>query len=436
MTSIGRSRRNVVVALGFLAALPALGGCGSAPGTPAPADVDSLRIRSDVEQLAADRWEGRGTGTAGNDSAAVWAANRFRELGLDSAGLPGYRQPFQVRPARVAGGSAHEAPVGAPRRTQNVVAVLPGSDAKLRHEYVIIGAHFDHLGRGTEGALDPDAGDAIRNGADDNASGTAAVLELARQLSRRPPARTVVFALFSGEELGLLGSSHFVSQPIMPLDRAAAMVNFDMVGRLRDDKLIVYGVETADEMRGIVQAANTGDTLAIHAVGDGYGPSDHASFYGKGIPVLHLFTDLHDDYHRASDDADLISAGGIARVVNYAERVVRDIADRPARLTLRQAPAPTPRGSGSGTGVYLGSIPDMGSDVKGMRLTGVRAGTPADLGGLKAGDVIVRFGDREVTDIYTYTDALNAHKPGDTVSVQVLRDGKPVSLTVTLGKRP
>jgi hypothetical protein len=277
---------------------------------------------------------------------------------------------------------------------------------------------------------------AIRNGADDNASGTAAVLELARILTFRPPARSVVFVLFSGEELGLLGSSHFVNAPILPLERAAAMVNFDMVGRLRDGKLIVYGVETADEMRAIVDGANVGGTLSIRGVGDGYGPSDHASFYGKGIPVLHLFTDLHEDYHRASDDAGKINAAGMAEVVRFAERVVRDVADRPARLTVRQVAAPAPRASGSGTGVYLGSIPDMGSDVKGMRLTGVRAGSPADQGGLRAGDVIVRFGGREVTDIYTYTDALNAHKPGDAVTVELLRDGKPLEVTVTLGKRP
>lgn len=431
-----RSGTRATALLALVTAAGVAAGCRAEPGFPAPIAADSLRIRQDVEHLAADHLEGRGSGTAGNDSAAVWAARQFRALGLDSLGLAGFTQPFQVRGARATGSAAHTAPPPAPRRTQNVVAWLPGSDPALRDEYVVIGAHFDHLGRGTEGALDPDAGSVIRNGADDNASGTAAVLELARVMARRPPARSLLFVLFSGEELGLLGSSHFVNQPIVPLTGAAAMVNFDMVGRLRDDKLIVYGVETADEMRAIVEAANVGDTLSIRAVGDGYGPSDHSSFYGKGIPVLHLFTDLHEDYHRASDDADKVSAAGIARIVAYAERVVRDIADRPGRLTLRQVAAPAPRASGSSSGVYLGSVPDMGSDVKGMRLTGVRAGSPADKGGLKSGDIIVRFGGREVTDIYTYTDALNAHKPGDTVRIEVLRDGQPVTLSVTLGTRP
>lgn len=431
-----RQRPILAVALTAVVVVTLAAGCRPAGNVQSATAPDSLRIRRDVAFLAADALEGRGSGTAGNDSAAAYAARRFRALGLDSLGLRGFLQPFTVRAARRPGTDPHSAPAGEPRGTQNVVAWLPGADAARRDEYVVVGAHIDHLGSGVEGALDPDAGHVIRNGADDNASGTAAVLELARILAERPPARSVAFVLFSGEELGLLGSSHFVNAPVVPLARATAMVNFDMVGRLRDDKLIVYGVETAEEMRAIVDAANVGGALSIRAVGDGFGPSDHASFYGKGVPVLHLFTDLHDDYHRATDDAEKVSAAGVARVVAYAERVIRDIADRPTRLTPRQAAAPAPRMSGSGSGVYLGSVPDMGSDVKGMRLTGVRAGSPADQGGMKAGDVVVRFAGREVTDIYTYTDALNAHKPGDTVEIEVLRDGKPMTLTVTLGQRP
>lgn len=420
--------RLAAVAFAFIAT-----GCRATPVVPEGAAPDSLRIRQDVEFLAADRLEGRGSGTPGNDSAAVFVAGRFRALGLDSLALGGYLQPFQVRAPR---GADPHAPTGAPHATQNVVAFLQGSDPELRAEYVVIGAHFDHLGRSSEGALDPDAGGAVRNGADDNASGTAAVLELARLLRQQRPARSIVFALFSSEELGLLGSSHFVNTPILPLDRAVGMVNFDMVGRLREGKLIVYGVETADEMRAIVDGANAGGPLSIRGVGDGYGPSDHSSFYGKGIPVLHLFTDLHDDYHRASDDADKVNAAGVAQVVAYAERVIRDIASRPARLTARRVAAPASRTGGSGTGVYLGTVPDMGSDVKGMRLTGVRAGSPADSAGIRAGDVIVKFGGRAVTDIYTYTDAMNAFEPGDTVEVELLREGRPVVLQVRLGRRP
>lgn len=413
----------------------ALAGCLTPAVHRSGAAADSASIRRDVEYLASDRLEGRGTGTAGHDSAVAHVAHRFRELGLDSLGLPGFRQPFSARAVRDPH-AAVSTPAAGALPTGNVVAVLPGTDPARRAEYVVVGAHLDHLGRSPASALDPDAGHAIRNGADDNASGSAAVLELARLFAHRPTPRSLVFVLFSGEELGLLGSSHFVNAPPIPLERTSAMVNFDMVGRLRDRKLIVYGVETAAEMRGIVDSANVGQALDIRGVGDGYGPSDHASFYGKGVPVLHLFTDLHDDYHRATDDAEKVNAGGIAQVVTFAERVIRDIASRPARLAVRQVAAPAPRASGTGSGVYLGSIPDMGSDVKGMRLTGVRAGSPADQGGLRGGDVIVKFGGREVTDIYTYTDALNAHKPGDTVTVEVLREGKPVTLSVTLGRRP
>jgi aminopeptidase YwaD len=172
-------------------------------------------------------------------------------------------------------------------------------------------------------------------------------------------------------------------------------------------------------------------------VGDGYGPSDQSSFYAKGIPVLHFFTDLHEDYHRATDDADKIDSVGTARVVAMAERVVRDIADRDARLTPVRVAAPAPvMSSGQGSNSYLGSIPDMsGGDVPGLRLAGVRAGSPADVGGLKAGDVIVEFGDKPVTDIYSYSAALYGHKPGDRVTIEYLRDGERRTTSVTLGTR-
>jgi acetylornithine deacetylase/succinyl-diaminopimelate desuccinylase-like protein len=326
-------------------------------------------------------------------------------------------------------------PEGVP--TENVVALIPGRDAALRGEYVVIGAHFDHLGRSPAGALDPEAKDAIRNGADDNASGTAAVLELARIFAGRPARRSILVAHFSGEELGLLGSQWLVEHAPVPLDSITGMVNFDMVGRLRNDRLIVYGVATALELPGILDSANIAPRLRVSAQGDGFGPSDHSSFYAKGIPVLHFFTDLHDDYHRATDDVEKIDFTGEARVVAMAERVVRAIADHPSRLTAVRVAAPAPTAGGrESSGAYLGSIPDMSAgDVPGLRLSGVRAGSPADLGGLRAGDVIVVFGGREVKDLYSYTDALYANKPGDKVDVVYLRSGERHTTTVTLGKR-
>jgi membrane-associated protease RseP (regulator of RpoE activity) len=285
--------------------------------------------------------------------------------------------------------------------------------------------------------MDPEAKDAIRNGADDNASGTAAALELARIFAARPARRSIIIAHFSGEELGLLGSQWFVEHSPVALDSIAAMINFDMVGRLRGDRLIVYGVATARELPAILDSANTAPRLVVSEVGDGFGPSDHSSFYTKGIPVLHFFTDLHDDYHRATDDADKLNAPGEARVVALAERTVRAIADRPSRLTpVRVAASAPASGSREGSSTYLGSIPDMSAgDGRGLKLTGVRAGSPADLGGLKAGDVIVEFGGRAVKDLYSYTDALYAHQPGEKVAVIFLRGGERKTTTVTLGKR-
>ena len=407
--------------------------CGGAcrPADPArlvAALPDSAAVRADIAFLADDRLEGRATGTAGNDSAAAYLGRRYAALGLTSLA-----QSFTARPP-VRGGAA---PALA---TQNVYAVLSGTDPALRNEYLIIGAHFDHLGRSTSGALDPEAGAVIRNGADDNASGTAAVLSLARRFARKPARRSIVFVNFTGEELGLLGSAWFVDHSPVPFDRVQAMLNFDMVGRLRNDKLIVYGVATATELKPVIDSASTGLGLKISAVGDGFGPSDQSSFYAKNLPVLHFFTDLHDDYHRASDKSATIDPAGEVRVIDLAERIARSLADRRARLTFQRPPAvQAPRASSSerqGSGVYLGSIPDMSAgDVVGMRLSGVRSGSPADLGGLKAGDVIVEFGGMPVKDIYSYTDALGAFKPGDVVKIVVLRGTERVTLTVTLGKR-
>ncbi len=408
---------------------PALPGRSSAQ---APVVVpDSARILADIAYLASNRLEGRRAGTPGNDSAAAYIARRYQALGLAAMTPTSYLQPFVARPAA----SAH---AGSPELlpTQNVIAMLPGTDPALRQEYVVVGAHFDHLGRSTEGALDPEAKDAIRNGADDNASGTAAVLELARIFRASPTRRSLMFINFSAEEEGLLGSAYFVEHSPVALDSVDAMVNFDMVGRLKNRRLIVYGVATGTEFSALLDTANR-ERLTIFGQGDGFGPSDQSSFYAKNIPVLHFFTDLHADYHRATDVVSKINAGGEATVVDIAERVIRDIADRPARVTFFRVPAkPTVAASSSGSDVYFGSIPDMAAgDVKGERLTGVTAGGPADAGGIKAGDIVVEFGGLEVTDLESYSAALYAHKPGDVVQVVVVRDGKRIALRVTLGKR-
>jgi hypothetical protein len=434
-------RRLAVVLAATLA-----GACRPTTVGPRPMTPDTAALRRDVTHLSSDLLEGRGTGTAGFDSAAAYVVRRWHELELTPVVLAdstcgtgagggecehGFVQPFVARSV-----AAAHAGLDPQLPTRNVVALVRGTDPDLRNEYVVIGAHLDHLGRTSASSLDPEAGTEIRNGADDNASGSAVIMELARMLSAQPSKRSLLFVHFSGEELGLLGSQHFVEHAPVPVERIVAMLNFDMVGRLRDDRLIVYGVSTAEEFPGLLDSANVEPRLNIHAVGDGFGPSDHSSFYAKGIPVLHLFTDLHGEYHRATDDAALIEVPGLARVAAYAARVTRAIADRPARLTpVRKAPpvAAAPR---SGRGAWFGSIPDMAaSEATGVRLTGVSPGSPAERAGLRAGDVIIEFGGMAVADLYQFTDALQARQPGDTVQVVVRRDGSPMTVTAVLGRR-
>lgn len=430
-----RSSRHIsasalILALGACS-LPAPNWATISPKT----DADSSVILGDIAYLASPALEGRLTGTPGNDSAAAYIARRYAALNLVAA-LPGrYIQPFDARPAS----DAHAGRT-TPRKTQNVVAILHGTDPVLRDEYVVVGAHYDHLGRTTDFALDPQLKDSIRNGADDNASGTAAVMELARLFSQKPAKRSVMFVNFSGEEFGLLGAAYFVDNPPVPRAKIVGMINFDMVGRLKNEKLIVYGRGTASELKAIVDSVNNTNSDArftISGSDDGFGSSDHSSFYGKDIPVLHFFTDIHDDYHRATDDVEKINAGGEARVVNLARGVIEAVANRPARLTfVRMNPPQQTMTARQGSQVYLGSVPDMAAgDTPGLRLSGVRPGSPADAGGLKAGDLIVELGGKAVTDLYSYTDALYANKVGDKIKIVFMREGKRMETEVTLGKR-
>jgi hypothetical protein len=428
----------------LLATVSLAAACHGAGGVSTAAGPDSTSIHRDITWLADDARAGRATGSPGLDSTAAYVQRRFEALSLapivpqDSTCRAACAVGFQMRyTARPIAARHTDAPPPMLAAT-NVVGVLKGSDPALANEYVIVGAHMDHLGTSGDFALDPEAKTAIRHGADDNASGTAAVLELARLFKQHPAKRSIIFTTFSGEELGLLGSAYWADHSPVPLAQVRAMVNFDMVGRMHDDKLIVYGVATATELPGLVDAANTAPKLSISAVGDGFGPSDHSSFYAKNLPVLHLFTDLHDDYHRATDVASKINAGGEARVVAFAERTIRSIADRDGALTFVRAPAPVARGGSSreGSNTYLGSIPDMAAgSTPGLRLSGVRAGSPADKGGLKTGDVIVELAGTPVKDLYSYTDALYAHKPGEKIVIVVMRDGARVPCTVVLGER-
>jgi len=408
--------------------------CALAPPVTAQTMVDPVSLLNDVRYLSSDSLGGRLIGTPGADSAAAYLARRFKRSGLRPA-PQGWFQSFTVSlsdPAAVRAGIAG-------REGENVVGVLPGHDSRLRNEIVIVGAHYDHLGTGKFGALDPDSAGIVHNGADDNASGSSALIHIARKLHQNPPARTVVFIAFSGEEAGLLGSDYYVKNPIFPLARTYAMVNMDMVGRLRNDRLLVYGVSTAKEFPGLLDSLNNEARFDLKATGDGWGRSDQSSFYAVGLPVLHIFTDLHEDYHRTTDDWEKINADGLAKVADFTAAIVRTLADRREPLTFVNVPPPvlsaSSASSASGYGAYLGTVPDMADRARGVRLTGVRAGSPAEKAGLKGNDIIVQIGDAPVADLQSMTNALRAHQPGDVVEIRILRDGVEQKVTVTLGTR-
>ncbi len=396
--------------------------------------VDPVSLLNDVRYLASDSLGGRLIGTPGADSAAAYLARRFKQSGLRPS-PQGWFQSFTVSlsdPAAVHAGIAG-------REGKNVVGVLPGADSRLRNEIVIVGAHYDHLGPGKFGALDPDSAGIVHNGADDNASGSSALIHIARKLRQTPPGRTVVFIAFSGEEAGLLGSDYYVKNPIFPLARTYAMVNMDMVGRLRNDRLLVYGVATAKELPGLLDSLNNEAHFDLKASGDGWGRSDQSSFYAAGLPVLHIFTDLHEDYHRTTDDWEKINADGLAKVADFTAAIVRTLANRREPLTFVNVPPPvlsaSSTSSASGYGAYLGTVPDMSDKARGVRLTGVRAGSPAEKAGLKGNDIIVQIGDAPVADLQGMTNALRAHQPGDVVDIRILRDSVEQKVTVTLGTR-
>ena len=401
------------------------------PGLRAQTTARAVILLNDVRYLSDDRLGGRLIGSEGADSAAAYLARRFEQAGLRAA-PGGWFQPFTVQPDAPA--AMHAGIGGAVGK--NVIGVLPGRDPVLRNQIVIVGAHYDHLGPGNFGSLDPDSTGKVHNGADDNASGTSALIYIATKLSALPPARTVVFIAFSGEEAGLLGSDYYVKHPLFPLAQTYAMINMDMVGRLRSDRLLVYGSATAAEFAGLLDSLNTQAHFDLKPSGDGWGRSDQSSFYGAGKPVLHIFTDLHEDYHRTTDDWEKINADGLLKVADFTATLVRTLADRRAPLTFVNVPPPAPvAGASSGYGAYLGTVPDMSENPGGVRLTGVRAGSPAEQAGLKGNDIITKIGETDVIDLQTMTNALRAHRPGDVVEVRFLREGTEQRVSVTLGTR-
>lgn len=316
----------------------------------------------------------------------------------------------------------------------NVVGVLEGSDPKLKSEAIVLGAHYDHLGLGGEGSLAGREGE-VHHGADDNASGTAGLLELARLLAadRKSMRRTVVFVAFGGEEEGLIGSSHYVQNPATPLEGTVAMLNMDMIGRLRGGALNVGGVGTAAELRPLVEELNKvasgPERFALRLSEDGYGPSDHSSFYARRVPVLFFFTGSHEDYHKPSDTADRVNYEGEAQVLGLVRDIVYRLQERDARPAYAVAKAEA--NTRTTFRISLGTVPSYGESTDGLKLDAVREGSPAAAAGLKAGDKIVRLAGRDIRNVYDYTQALSEMKAGQEYEVELLRDGQRLKLKVT-----
>lgn len=326
--------------------------------------------------------------------------------------------------------------------TSNVIGILPGRDTTRT---LVLGAHYDHLGYGGTSSLDPNV-HAPHVGADDNASGTSAMLAVAGRMAARArkgwtPNHTLVFVAFTGEEIGLVGSSHFTDDPPRPLETVETMINMDMVGRLRDEKLQVMGTGTAAEFHPLVSATNAAVPQAhfdLKTSEDGFGPSDHSSFYKRNVPVLFLFTGSHADYHKASDTPDKILGAGLSRVSYFAQALLDslDLRPKPTYTKAKADDSPGRIAGGGGYGAYLGTIPDYMQTEGGVLLSGTRAGGPADKAGLKGGDVIVRFDGIRVDNIYDYTFALRSRKPGQDVRITVKREGREIDLVATLGRKP
>lgn len=380
-------------------------------------------IKADVAFLTDDKLEGRQTGTEGEKKAAEYITKRFEEMGLIPKGTNGFYQEFSFLPktdphSEVQFTTNEDGTITG----RNVIGYLDNNAPNT----VIIGAHFDHLGYGGEGSLYRDSIKAIHNGADDNASGTAVMLDLARKLKGTNTNNNYLFMAFSGEEMGLLGSNYFVKNPTIDTKAVSYMINMDMVGRLKKDStLAVYGTGTSPIFKQVLGAHNNKFKLIENE--SGVGPSDHTSFYLADIPVLHFFTGQHEDYHKPGDDAEKLNYKGMQKISDYIFDVISDLNDN-GKLAFRKTKnesEETPRFK-----VGLGVIPDYLFDGKGMRIDGVSEGKPAQNAGLQKGDVVIQLGDSTVTDMMSYMRALSVFNKGDKTNIVVKRKEKNVKAQI------
>ncbi len=384
---------------------------------------EPVSIESDVAFLSDDRLEGRQTGTEGEKAAAAYIAKRFENLGTEGKGTNGFLQPFTFKPKT----NPHQqvnytVKDGDSTITgTNVIGFLNNNAENT----IVIGAHYDHLGYGAEGSLHRGE-KAIHNGADDNASGVAVMLNLAQKLKGKNTNNNYLFMAFSGEEMGLLGSNYFVKNPTIDTKKVNYMINMDMVGRLKaDSTLAVYGVGTSPILKQTLKAHN--ESFKLIQKESGIGPSDHTSFYNADIPVLHFFTGQHEDYHKPSDDFEKLNYKGMQTISNYIFEVISDLDDNgklPFRKTKNESEE-TPRFK-----VGLGVIPDYLYDGKGMRIDGISEDKPAQKAGLQKGDIVVKLGDSTVVDMMSYMKVLATFEKGDTTNVIVDREGEEIEAKI------
>jgi hypothetical protein len=371
----------------------------------------------------------------------AWFRDAGKNLDTIQAGIDKDLQPESFAFPDTLRVAAHVDVVRDKKTVHNVEGYLPGET----NEYVILGAHYDHLGLGGQSSLAPSMTGTVHPGADDNASGAAGVVELARWFSTQPRRkRGILFLEFAGEEIGLLGSAYYAGHPDLPLEKAVAMLNMDMIGRVRDGKVYIGGAGTGTNLRPMLEQAvpkyHLNADLSDNAGFEG--SSDHVNFVAKQVPALFFFSGLHADYHKPSDTWDKIDAPDAAKVLDLVADLtdtLRATAARPEFVHVAPASRPEmaggPVGGTSGYGPYFGSVPDFGEGPKGVKFADVREGSPAAKAGLKAGDVMVEFDGKPIENLYDFTYALRAKQPGDVVKVKVLRGAAPIEATVTLTKR-
>ncbi len=387
--------------------------------------IKEVSMKEDVYFLADDKLEGRETGTPTEKESAKYLAERFKNMGLDPKGTDEYLQYFTFKPKTHPHGEATfvDGKIDSTITGVNVVAYI---DNKAENT-VIIGAHYDHLGHGIEGTLHRGEKDAIHNGADDNASGVAVMMNIASKLKGKNTNNNYLFISFSGEEMGLLGSNYWVKNPTIDTKKVNYMINMDMVGRLNEERAIaVYGVGTSPKFSQTLFANNTNFKLTEKE--SGVGPSDHTSFYLADMPVLHFFTGQHEDYHRPTDDADKLNYEGMEAISDYLMAIITDL-DNDGKLAFRKTKNEsdnTPEFK-----VTLGVVPDYLYDGKGMRLDGITEDKPAHGAGMKKGDIVIKVGEFEITDMMSYMKCLSKFEKGQQTMVEVERDGEIVELEVT-----